>query len=240
VVRLCARSRESVSSNVDYLSLHEQVKHLKRGQFAKMQQLIELKDENGELSEKEEKQLKELKEQAEDEIIKGADVICTTCVAAFDRRIRNVKFRQVLIDEATQATEPEALIPILKGAKHVILVGDHCQLGPVIMCKKAAKAGLNQSLFERLVCLGLRPIRLQVQYRMHPTLSNFPSMTFYEGSLQNGISKHDRILHGFNFSWPHHEKPMFFYHSISNEEISASGTSFLNRIEAQNVEQVVT
>ena len=54
------------------------------------------------------------------------------------------------------------LIPILKGAKHVILVGDHCQLGPVIMCKKAAKSGLNQSLFERLVCLGIRPIRLQV------------------------------------------------------------------------------
>ena len=33
---------------------------------------------------------------------------------------------------------------------------------------------------------------------------------------------------------------MFFYHSISNEEISASGTSFLNRTEAVNVEQIVT
>jgi len=120
----------------------------------------------------------------------------------------------------------------LKGAKHVILVGDHCQLGPVIMCKKAAKAGLNQSLFERLVCLGIRPIRLQVQYRMHPCLSNFPSLTFYEGSLQNGISKQDRIIENFNFNWPAQEKPMFFYHSVSNEEISASGTSFLNRQEA--------
>ncbi len=28
---------------------------------------------------------------------------------------------------------------IVLGAKQVILVGDHCQLGPVIMCKKAAK-----------------------------------------------------------------------------------------------------
>jgi regulator of nonsense transcripts 1 len=43
------------------------------------------------------------------------------------------------------------------------------------MCKKAAKAGLTQSLFERLVLLGIRPIRLQVQYRMHPCLSEFPS-----------------------------------------------------------------
>lgn len=46
----------------------------------------------------------------------------------------------------------------------VVLVGDHCQLGPVIMCKKAARAGLSQSLFERLVLLGVKPIRLQVLY----------------------------------------------------------------------------
>jgi regulator of nonsense transcripts 1 len=104
------------------------------------------------------------------------------------------------------------------------------------MCKSAAKAGLNKSLFERLVQLGIRPIRLQVQYRMHPCLSNFPSTTFYEGSLQNGISIQDRILEGFSFSWPKIDKPMIFYHSNSVEEISASGTSFLNRGEAQNVE----
>lgn len=69
-----------------------------------------------------------------------------------------------------------------------MLVGDHCQLGPVVMCKKAARAGLSQSLFERLVVLGTRPIRLQVQYRMHPALSAFPSNIFYEGSLQNGVT----------------------------------------------------
>ena len=70
----------------------------------------------------------------------------------------------------------------------LVLVGDHCQLGPVVMCKKAARAGLSQSLFERLVVLGIRPIRLQVQYRMHPALSAFPSNIFYEGSLQNGVT----------------------------------------------------
>jgi hypothetical protein len=44
----------------------------------------------------------------------------------------------------------------------VVLVGDHCQLGPVVMDKAAARAGLGQSLFERLVLLGARPHRLQV------------------------------------------------------------------------------
>ena len=42
----------------------------------------------------------------------------------------------------------------------------------------------SQSLFERLVVLGIRPFRLEVQYRMHPQLSKFPSNFFYEGSLQ--------------------------------------------------------
>ena len=99
---------------------------------------------------------------------------------------------QVLIDEATQATEPECLIPAVLGAKQLVLVGDHCQLGPVVMCKKAAKAGLSQSLFERLVLLGVRPVRLEVQYRMHPALAEWPSNTFYEGSLQNGVTHQDR------------------------------------------------
>ena len=101
VVRLCARSRESISSNVDYLSLHEQVKHLRKGNYARMQELMLRKEEQGELNENDEKKLKELQRQAEDEILRNADVICTTCVAAFDRRIRNFRFRQVLIDEAT-------------------------------------------------------------------------------------------------------------------------------------------
>ena len=41
------------------------------------------------------------------------------------------------MDESTQATEPETLMALVLGAKQVVLVGDHCQLGPVIMNKKA-------------------------------------------------------------------------------------------------------
>lgn len=96
-----------------------------------------------------------------DEILHAADVVCCTCVTAGSKRLW-MGFHSVLIDESTQATEPECLIPLMVGCRQVVLVGDHCQLGPVITCKKAAKAGLTQSLFERLVLLGIRPIRLQV------------------------------------------------------------------------------
>ncbi|RUS20188.1 AAA domain-containing protein, partial [Endogone sp. FLAS-F59071] len=170
----------------------------------------------------------------------NADVICCTCVGAGDPRLSKFKFRTVLIDEATQSTEPECMIPLVLGCKQAVLVGDHQQLGPVIMNKKAARAGLCQSLFERLVILGIRPIRLQVQYRMHPCLSEFPSNMFYEGTLQNGVTTQERLRKHVDFPWPVAETPMFFYSNLGQEEISTSGTSYLNRTEASNCEKVVT
>ncbi|XP_006362492.1 regulator of nonsense transcripts 1 homolog [Solanum tuberosum] len=240
VVRLCAKSREAVSSPVEHLTLHYQVRHLDTSEKSELHKLQQLKDEQGELSSSDEKKYKALKRATEREIAQSADVICCTCVGAGDPRLANFRFRQVLIDESTQATEPECLIPLVLGAKQAVLVGDHCQLGPVIMCKKAARAGLAQSLFERLVFLGVKPIRLQVQYRMHPALSEFPSNSFYEGTLQNGVTVNERLSSGIDFPWPVPNRPMFFYVQMGQEEISASGTSYLNRTEAANVEKIVT
>ncbi|XP_047978236.1 regulator of nonsense transcripts 1 homolog isoform X1 [Salvia hispanica] len=240
VVRLCAKSREAVSSPVEHLTLHYQVRHLDTSEKSELHKLQQLKDEQGELSSSDEKKYKSLKRATEREISQSADVICCTCVGAGDPRLANFRFRQVLIDESTQATEPECLIPLVLGAKQAVLVGDHCQLGPVIMCKKAARAGLAQSLFERLVMLGVKPIRLQVQYRMHPALSEFPSNSFYEGTLQNGVTINERQSPGIDFPWPVPNRPMFFYVQMGQEEISASGTSYLNRTEAANVEKIVT
>jgi regulator of nonsense transcripts 1 len=244
VVRLASKTREASSSSVDHLCLHVMVPQAAGDEFNKLQRL---KNEIGDLSERDQKKFRSLRNRTEREILQAADVICCTCVGAADPRLKNFRFRQVLIDEATQAIEAEALIPIANGAKQVVFVGDHCQLGPVVMCKAAAKAGLTQSLFERLVLIGTRPIRLQVQYRMHPALSEFPSNMFYEGSLQNGVTEADRQLlnePGFtgkeDFDWPVPSKPMFFYSINGMEEISASGTSYLNRTEASYVEKVVT
>uniref|UniRef100_A0A3Q1C453 Upf1 domain-containing protein n=1 Tax=Amphiprion ocellaris TaxID=80972 RepID=A0A3Q1C453_AMPOC len=238
VVRLCAKSREAIESPVSFLALHNQISNM--DSMPELQKLQQLKDETGELSSADEKRYRALKRTAERELLMNADVICCTCVGAGDPRLAKMQFRSILIDESTQATEPECMVPVVLGAKQLILVGDHCQLGPVVMCKKAAKAGLSQSLFERLVVLGIRPIRLQVQYRMHPALSAFPSNIFYEGSLQNGVTAADRIKKGFDFQWPQPDKPMFFYVTQGQEEIASSGTSYLNRTEAANVEKITT
>ncbi|KAF4615480.1 hypothetical protein D9613_002594 [Agrocybe pediades] len=238
VVRLTAKSREALDSSVAFLTLHQQVANSTT--HVELQKLIMLKNEQGELSSNDERKYKTLIRQCEKEILSAADVICCTCVGAGDPRLSKSKFRTVLIDEATQAAEPECMIPLVLGCKQVVLVGDHQQLGPVIMNKKAARAGLTQSLFERLVVLGNRPIRLQVQYRMHPCLSEFPSNMFYEGTLQNGVTAPERLRKNVDFPWPVPDTPMFFYQNLGQEEISSSGTSFLNRTEASNVEKIVT
>lgn len=238
VVRLCAKSREAIDSPVSFLALHNQIRNMDAA--TELQKLQQLKDETGELSSVDEKRYRMLKKAAEKELLDAADVICCTCVGAGDPRLARIKFHSILIDESMQATEPECMVPVILGAKQLILVGDHCQLGPVVMCKKAARAGLSQSLFERLVVLGIRPFRLEVQYRMHPELSRFPSNFFYEGSLQNGVCADERKLSKMDFPWPVPEKPMLFYVTQGQEEIAGSGTSYLNRTEAANVEKIAT
>lgn len=237
VVRLTAKSREDVESSVDHLSLHNLVNKSAKGE---LKNLIKLRDEIGELADEDSKSLFKLVKNRERKILNKCDVVCCTCVGAGDRRLSELAFRTVLIDESTQASEPEVLIPIVQGAKQVILVGDHQQLGPVILDKKAGDAGLKQSLFERLVVLGHVPIRLEVQYRMHPILSEFPSNMFYEGSLQNGVNLEQRLINNSTFPWPVYNNPMMFWANYGKEEMSSSGVSFLNRVEAMNVEKIVT
>lgn len=52
-------------------------------------------------------------------VFQNADVICCTCVGAGDPRLAKMQFRSILIDESTQATEPECMVPVVLGAKQV-------------------------------------------------------------------------------------------------------------------------
>lgn len=241
VVRVCSKSREAISTNVEYLSLHQLIRTKWNNKDAKrLLDLIKAREDQGELSQDNYELYRKLKNKAELDVMNNAQVVVTTCITALDKRLNNYRFPFVLVDEATQACESECLLPLLKGAKQVILVGDHCQLGPVVLCKDSAKAGMKMSLFERLVKLKVKPHMLQVQYRMHPRLSEFPSNTFYNGNLQNGISPEDRVHLNVNFNWPNPNKPLFFYHVCGVEQFSQSGTSYLNIKEAEFIEKAVT
>ncbi len=100
--------------------------------------------------------------------------------------LERFSFEACLIDEATQATEPATIVPLTKGCRQVVLIGDQKQLPPTIISREADAAGLGTSLFERMLQRGIRAFMLKVQYRMHPAIAAFPSKAFYKGELLSG------------------------------------------------------
>jgi hypothetical protein len=75
------------------------------------------------------------------------------------------------------------------------LVGDPVQLPATVISSMAVDHGYNRSMFERLASAGYPVRMLNVQYRMHPDVSAFPSQQFYAGSLRDGESVAVRTPH---------------------------------------------
>jgi len=58
------------------------------------------------------------------ERVKAACLVFSTCAGAGLGTLRTFDFNIAIIDEASQITEPTALIPLVKGIKQAVLVGD--------------------------------------------------------------------------------------------------------------------
>ena len=130
--------------------------------------------------------------EAMERIMADCDVVVSTCISAGDAKLQGYDFRVVIVDEATQATEPSTLVAITRGAECLVMAGDHAQLPPTVLSKKAEKLGLNISLFARMQNLGIPSQLLSIQYRMHPNINEFPSQEFYGGKVSTGIHASSR------------------------------------------------
>jgi helicase MOV-10 len=86
-------------------------------------------------------------------------VVLSTCSSASMLGALDVPvghFSYIVIDEAAQAEEPLAMIPIMgfsNAYTNVILAGDPNELGPIIKSATAARAGLGKSYLERLMLI---------------------------------------------------------------------------------------
>lgn len=120
--------------------------------------------------------------QAEGYLLDSAQVILATCAGADAFTLRDYRFPTVIIDEATQAPDPLALIPMSKGER-VILAGDPHQLPPTVVDPGAARSGLATTFFERMVARQAEVSLLVTQHRMHADIMRFPSHSKYGGRL---------------------------------------------------------
>ena len=141
------------------------------------------------------KEIERLENKAVEELLDQADVICTTNITAGSELLENREFDLSVIDEATQATQPAALIPYLKAEK-TVLIGDHKQLPPTVVNQEAAANGLRISLFEKLIENYKEELSslLKIQYRMNRKIMGFSSIYFYDNSLKAAETAADQRL----------------------------------------------
>ncbi|XP_041352063.1 uncharacterized protein LOC121370716 [Gigantopelta aegis] len=149
-----------------------------------------------------------------------------------DRDRKQAPFQCIIIDEATQASELDCLIPLQYGTSKLILVGDPEQLPPTVISQEAEKLKFGQSLFERFHSYFKHAdsnavILLDTQYRMDPAILHFPNQFVYHGLLKTDPSV---ILKTQKF-------PLFPYlvfdMKLGQEECSQLSGSKNNPLEAQ-------
>lgn len=167
------------------------------------------------------------------DVLAEADVVCSTLGGAGHNLLCDLPFdfETVVIDEAAQAVEMDTLIPLRYGCQRCILVGDPNQLPPTVISQEAEKLQYSRSLFVRLFDNPANHSNLlSIQYRMHPTISKFPSVEFYGGKLIDGPGM-TRLT-----AKPYHRDtllaPFRFFNCKGGKEVSGKGMSLINREEA--------
>ena len=138
------------------------------------------------------REAREIEKEIAKRLIHEAQVILATH-GGISRSLGAKPFDLVVMDEASQATEPLSWIPLLQAQK-AVFAGDPLQLPPTLYSEAAAKAGLSVTLFERLQKVLPKDLQtlLRVQYRMHERIMDFPSKRFYGGKLiaDASVAKH--------------------------------------------------
>uniref|UniRef100_A0A8B9JU03 Mov10 like RISC complex RNA helicase 1 n=1 Tax=Astyanax mexicanus TaxID=7994 RepID=A0A8B9JU03_ASTMX len=179
-------------------------------------------------------------------------IVVSTCSSAgmfYQIGLRIGHFTHVFLDEAGQATEPEAQIPLgllSERTGQIVLAGDPKQLGPVVKSKLAEAFGLGVSLLERLMANplyscsenGYNPLlvtKLVYNYRSHEVLLALPSRLFYGGELcvRSQRSVVDSLCHWSRL--PTKGFPLIFHGVRGSEMREGSNPSWFNPVEAVQV-----
>lgn len=165
--------------------------------------------------------------------IKECRLIFTTCIGAALGLLRTEYFNTVIIDEASQQTEPQSLVPLAKGCSKAILVGDQVQLRATVQ-QHAQLLDFDVSLFERLYTSTsnnnrVAKVMLDTQYRMQASICQFSSTEFYQGRLRTAVLDSARPLQPPTFPWPAPEpgklSRMFFVQCSTVEDLGQKSKS---------------
>lgn len=130
------------------------------------------------------------------DLVGGARVVVATLHGAGARELAGAHFDTIIIDEVSQALEPQCWIPLVAhgGFLRLVIAGDNMQLSPML---KLDAHVLEHTLFDRMMAElegALYKRMLTVQYRMNQRIMEFPARTFYGGDLTAHESVRDIVL----------------------------------------------
>lgn len=123
-------------------------------------------------------------------LLASAEIICTTlnCCPHLMDVLPSADI--CIMDEATQLTEPNTLLPLRLGLRAMVLVGDSRQRPCTAHSRLAGELGLDRSLFERMRS-AFEPhtdacplFRLHRQYRMQAAICAWPNGVFYDNLME--------------------------------------------------------
>ncbi|KAF8586065.1 P-loop containing nucleoside triphosphate hydrolase protein, partial [Ramaria rubella] len=179
-------------------------------------------------------------------------------------------FSHIFVDEAGQVSEPETTIPIrlfADDATNVVLSGDPKQLRPIVRSDIAKRLGMAWSYLERLMagdayqftsdlgvddnqrsnisihkvdCTGITIVRLNRNFRSHPSIIRFSSEQFYNGSLlpcapkeitHSLLRSHEILAPGF---------PVIFRSLSGKDDRESNSPSFFNIEEVSVIKRYIT
>ncbi|KAH0487960.1 MAG: hypothetical protein KVP17_003964 [Porospora cf. gigantea B] len=173
-----------------------------------------------------------------EQALQGADILFCTLSGSGNESLIGVDFEALIIDEAAQAVELSSLIPLRHQISRMILIGDPRQLPATVLSNVAKSRKYDRSLFERLMLNGAEVVMMNMQYRMRPEISFFPSAHFYAGRLQDDATVRNRKPMSFH-SFPMLFAPFKFFHIPSVEEREPMFQSVKNVTEAKFIVHLV-
>jgi helicase MOV-10 len=193
-----------------------------------------------------------------EELLKTTVVVATLTKAAglVNEGVPRGHFDLIVVDEAGQAFEAEAMAPIgclLGPQTQLVIAGDPKQLGPVVHHSLAKENGLGTSYLERLMERSIyqknmdsrstshgqfdeRVItKLVRNYRAHELLIHLPNRLFYDGDL---VSCVDPMLGNSCLGWEGLERQgvPLLWHGIAGKDMQERNSpSWFNNDEVQQV-----
>ncbi|KAL1500036.1 hypothetical protein AB1Y20_012713 [Prymnesium parvum] len=177
-----------------------------------------------------------------------AVIVTTTRSAAMlvNAGVSKGHFTHIIVDEAAQLMESEALIPLSLAGPNtsVVMAGDPQQLGPSTFTKVDSVHGLHLSIMERLANLPVYETRcsqvcmhLTKNYRSHPAIVKLLSKISYNNRLEP-MAPNEQVtsLQGWAKRDTKASFPMLFCGlEGGREEQEGDSPSYFNRHEASTI-----